>query len=61
MKELSVIQRTYDCIKWYVPIIERLPKIHKFTLGDRIRGESSEAAMSRHATPGNATQRDVNC
>ncbi|MBJ7298658.1 MAG: diversity-generating retroelement protein Avd [Dolichospermum sp.] len=23
-------------MKWYVPIIERLPKIHKFTLGDRI-------------------------
>ncbi|BAZ71202.1 hypothetical protein NIES4106_59990 (plasmid) [Fischerella sp. NIES-4106] len=36
MKELSVIQKTYDCIKWYVPILERLPKIHKFTLGDRI-------------------------
>jgi len=36
MKELSVIQKTYDCIKWYVPIIERLPKTHKFTLGDRI-------------------------
>ena len=36
MKELSVIQKTYDCIKWYVQIIERLPKIHKFTLGDRI-------------------------
>lgn len=36
MKELSVIQKTYDCIKWYVPIIERLLKIHKFTLGDRI-------------------------
>ncbi|WP_375511803.1 diversity-generating retroelement protein Avd [uncultured Nostoc sp.] len=36
MKELSVIQKTYDCIKWYVPIIERLPKIHKFSLGDRI-------------------------
>ncbi|RUT06439.1 hypothetical protein DSM106972_026960 [Dulcicalothrix desertica PCC 7102] len=36
MKELSVIQKTYDCIKWYVPIIDRLPKIHKFTLGDRI-------------------------
>lgn len=36
MKELSVIQKTYDCIKWYIPIIERLPKIHKFTLGDRI-------------------------
>jgi hypothetical protein len=36
MKEISVIQKTYDCIKWYIPIIERLPKIHKFTLGDRI-------------------------
>ncbi|MEA5603194.1 diversity-generating retroelement protein Avd [Nostoc sp. UHCC 0252] len=36
MKELSVIQKTYDCIKWYVPIIDRLPKIHKFTLGDRL-------------------------
>ncbi|BAY45962.1 hypothetical protein SAMD00079811_35690 [Scytonema sp. HK-05] len=36
MKELSVIQKTYDCIKWYVPILERLPKIHKFSLGDRI-------------------------
>jgi hypothetical protein len=36
MKELSVIQKTYDCIQWYVPIVERLPKIHKFTLGDRI-------------------------
>ncbi|RCJ18468.1 four helix bundle protein [Nostoc minutum NIES-26] len=36
MKELSVIQKTYDCIKWYVLIVERLPKIHKFTLGDRI-------------------------
>lgn len=36
MKELSVIQKTYDCIKWYVPVIENLPKIHRFTLGDRI-------------------------
>ncbi len=36
MKELSVIQKTYDLIKWYVPIIERLPKLHKFTIGDRL-------------------------
>jgi 23S rRNA-intervening sequence protein len=36
MKELSVIQKTYDLIKWYVPIIERLPKVHKFTIGDRL-------------------------
>ncbi len=36
MKELSIIQKTYDIIKYYVPIIERLPKTHKFTIGDRI-------------------------
>lgn len=35
-KELSVVQKTYDAIKWYVPIINRLPKIHKFTLGDKM-------------------------
>ncbi len=36
MKELSIIQKTYDLIKYYVPIIERFPKVHKFTIGDRI-------------------------
>ncbi len=36
MKELSIIQKTYDLIQWYVPILNRLPKNHKFTLGDRI-------------------------
>ncbi|MBR8838274.1 MAG: diversity-generating retroelement protein Avd [Stigonema ocellatum SAG 48.90 = DSM 106950] len=34
--ELSIIQKTYDFIKWYVPIISGLPKAHKFTLGDRM-------------------------
>ena len=34
MKELSIIQKTYDLIQWYVPIFNRLPKTHKFTLGD---------------------------
>jgi hypothetical protein len=36
MEELSIIQKTYDLIKWYVPILNRLPRNHKFTLGDRI-------------------------
>ncbi|MCZ8117220.1 MULTISPECIES: diversity-generating retroelement protein Avd [Microcystis] len=36
MKELSIIQKTYDLIKYYVPIIERFPKVYKFTAGDRI-------------------------
>jgi hypothetical protein len=35
MSDLPVIQKTYDLIKWYVPILNRLPRHHKFTLGDR--------------------------
>jgi formylglycine-generating enzyme required for sulfatase activity len=35
MQELSIIQKTYDLIKWYVPILNRLPRNHKFMLGDR--------------------------
>jgi hypothetical protein len=26
MEELPIIQKTYDLIKWYVPILNRLPK-----------------------------------
>ena len=35
-QELPIIQKTYDLIKWYVPILNRLPKNHKFILGTRI-------------------------
>jgi hypothetical protein len=28
--ELPIIQKTYDLIKWYVPIVNRLPRDHKF-------------------------------
>ena len=34
--ELSIIQKTYDFIKWYIPILNKLPRDHKFNLGDRI-------------------------
>lgn len=34
--ELPVIQKVYDFIKWYVPILNRLPRDHRFTLGERI-------------------------
>jgi len=30
------VQQTYDLIAWYVPILNRLPRDHKFGLGDRI-------------------------
>ncbi len=36
MSDLPIIQRTYDLVKWYVPILNRLPRAHKFCLGDRI-------------------------
>ncbi len=36
MPELPIVQKTYDLIKWYVPILNRLPRNHKFLLGDRI-------------------------
>jgi hypothetical protein len=36
MSELPIIQKAYDFILWYVPILGRLPRDHKFNLGDRI-------------------------
>lgn len=36
MAELPVIQKTYDLIKWYVPILNRLPRVHRFGLGERM-------------------------
>jgi hypothetical protein len=34
--ELPIIQKTYDLIKWYVPILNKLPRDHRFQLGDRL-------------------------
>lgn len=36
MADLPIIQKTYDLIKWYVPILNHLPRDHKFLLGNRI-------------------------
>jgi hypothetical protein len=36
MNELPIIQKTYDLIKWYIPHLNKLPREHKFALGDRI-------------------------
>lgn len=36
MQELPIIEKTYDLIRWYIPILNRLPRSHRFTLGDRI-------------------------
>ena len=34
-KELLVITKMYDYIKWVSPLINKLPRDRKFTLGDR--------------------------
>lgn len=36
MSDLPIIQKTYDLIKWYVPILNRLPRDHKLLLGNRV-------------------------
>jgi 23S rRNA-intervening sequence protein len=36
MEELPIIQKAYDLIKWYVPILNRLPRDHHFMLGSRM-------------------------
>jgi len=35
-KDLPIIQKTYDLIVWYIPHLNRLPRDHRFMLGDRI-------------------------
>lgn len=34
--ELSIIQKTYDLVKWFIPILNKLPRDHRFYLGDRL-------------------------
>ncbi|WP_044197477.1 hypothetical protein, partial [Oscillatoria acuminata] len=36
MDELPIIKKTYDLIQWYIPILNRLPRVHKMMLGERI-------------------------
>jgi len=35
-RELPIVQKAYDLVKWYVPILNKLPREHKFLLGDRM-------------------------
>jgi hypothetical protein len=34
--ELPILQATTDLIRWFVPLLNRLPKDHRFALGDRL-------------------------
>ncbi len=34
-RQLPIIQATLDLIQWFVPLLKRLPRDHRFALGDR--------------------------
>ena len=34
--ELPIIQAAMDLIQWFVPLLNRLPRHHRFALGDRL-------------------------
>jgi hypothetical protein len=44
--ELPIIQATIDLIRWYVPLLNGLPRAHKFGLGDRIVANLDEVSAS---------------
>ena len=51
---LSIIQRCYDLIAWFIPRLEKLPRSHKYTLGDRIQNglyDLLEALIRARYTP----------
>lgn len=33
---IKAVPKLYDVIKWLLPHVEKFPRSHKFTLGDRI-------------------------
>ncbi len=35
-EDLPVIQKMYDLILWYIPHLNKMPRQHKFGLGERI-------------------------
>ncbi len=39
MSELPIIQKTYDFVKWFIPILNNLPRNHQLLLGTRIANE----------------------
>jgi hypothetical protein len=34
--ELPVVQKTYELLLWMAPTIQKLPRSHRFVLGERL-------------------------
>jgi hypothetical protein len=43
---LPIIQHSYDLNRWLLVRIARLPRSHKFTLGDRIQGTALDLVLA---------------
>ena len=52
--ELPIIQATLDLIQWFVPLLNRLPRDHRFALGDRLVAARYATAKLERLEPLNA-------
>ena len=64
----AAIEAHYQFLAWLVPTIEKFPKSHKFTIGDRIEMIALEvlealieATYSKERTPGADCRRMLQC
>jgi hypothetical protein len=48
--ELPIIQACIDLIRWTIPLLNGLPRAHKFTLGDRIVAGLYDTGRYAHAS-----------
>ena len=43
--EMQAVTKVYDVLKWLIPKISKLPRSHKFTLGDRATNLALDVLM----------------
>ena len=44
-QEMQAVTKIYDVLKWLLPQISKIPRSHKFTLGDRITNSGLDVLM----------------
>lgn len=45
MNDYPIVVKSYQFVLWYIKKIEKLPKNHRFTLGEKIQNECLELLM----------------
>ncbi len=54
MSQETIVAKAYELLKYSLPIIEKLPRTHKFTLGDRLEShmlDILEGVIEAYYTP----------